>query len=172
MVVSDTVDKARALRMIELEVASADVSSMPSVLATLNGTALLATIDEAPITIEKVTWNRPFGGPVWRADTGRLRVGMACASARRAVRFLSEGLLVLRPNPADDQVTVDVGVISIAPWCWSIIDPLGGIIAQGVFIGGTAGTTTLPLAGIPAGGYVVRLAADNQVVYRPLIIQR
>jgi len=142
------------------------------VLATLNGTALLATITDAPITIERVIWNRPFGGPVWRADTGRLSVGIVCGSARRAVRFLADGLLTLRPNPADDHVTIDVGTTSTALWHWSIIDLLGTTIAGGTLNDCEERTLTLALSGVPAGGYVVRLATDNGVVYRPLIIQR
>jgi len=169
---ADSVDTITGLRLVGLEIASADVTSAITQLVVLDGTALLSTISESPITIEDVSWSRPFGGPVWRSDTGRLAVGSVCGSSRRAVRFLAQGSMRLRPNPAYDHVVLDVGMMTGSEVQWSIIDALGSIVAHGRGDAANKSSLLLPLSGIAAGGYVMRLTTDHGVAHRPLIIQR
>jgi hypothetical protein len=171
-ITSTTLDRARSLRLIELTFSSVEITQLSSVIADLDGTTLLAGVTECPITIEQAVWNRPFGGPATRSDTGRLSVGMPCGSSRRAVRFLGRERFQAHPNPADDVVTIDLGESLARGLSWTVMDALGMNVAVGVFAGPTSSTVTIQLPHVASGTYMLRLVADEGSMNLPLIIQR
>ena len=170
-IVGTSIDRDRSLRLIELSLASVDVTQTPAVLCELSGISLLAGVFECPITIEQVSWERPFGGPASRVDTGRLTVGMPCGSARRAVQFLSGALFSVSPNPAVDHITVLLDPLLTSTVSWSIMNVLGERIGHGQ-ASASEHQIVLPVTDLPCGRYLLRLVTAQGVVAIPLGIQR
>ncbi len=83
------------------------------------------------------------------------------AAARLAADEPQEALLKVYPNPATDQLTLQLPEVA-GPVQVQLFDPLGRLHYQAV-LRGTDGKRVVNLAGLPAGLYVVRAESGGKI---------
>ncbi len=121
----DLLDFVNNTRTLTIELDSVYIRANEEVLTVLEGTVLNSGLAEVPIDISNLTWVVASRDPITTVTPGTITVIGACASDVRMVRFVDMPAARLHPNPASDNVTIDIEMTLRGEYVVSIYDVEG-----------------------------------------------
>ena len=121
----DLIDFVTNTRTITIELDSVYIRANEEVLTVLEGTVLNSGLAEVPIRISNLTWVVASRNPITTVTPGAIAVIGGCAADLRMVRFVEMPAARLHPNPASDNVTIDIEMTLRGEYIVSIFDVEG-----------------------------------------------
>lgn len=121
----DVIDFVSNTHTITIELDSVFIRSNTEVLTVLEGTVLNSGLAEIPVRIENLTWVVASRDPITTIVPGAITVVKGCAGDLRMVRFVEMPAARLHPNPASDNVTIDIEMTLRGEYVVSIFDVEG-----------------------------------------------
>jgi len=155
----DLIDFVTNTRTLTIEIDSVYIRANEEVLTVLEGTVLNSGLPEVPIVISNFNWVIASRDPITTVLPGAITVIGGCAEDSRVVRFVEMPTARLHPNPATDNVTIDVEMTLRGEYIVSIYDVEGRIVFKYTDFHIDSGSRIVPLK-IPvdeweSGSYVV-----------------
>lgn len=121
----DLIDFVSNTRTITVEIDSVYLRANEEILTELEGTVLNSGISSIPVRLENLTWVVASRDPITTVTPGTITVIGGCAFDARVVRFMQVPAARLHPNPATDNVTIDVVMTMRGEYIVSIYDVEG-----------------------------------------------
>lgn len=121
----DLIDFVENKRVITIEIDSVFIRQNEEVLTVMEGTILNSGLQNIPVDITNLTWVVASRDPITTVTPGGITVIGGCAAESRMVRFVEIPAARLHPNPASDNVTIDIEMTLPGEYVVSIYDVEG-----------------------------------------------
>lgn len=121
----DLLDFVSNKRTVTIEIDSVYIRANEEVLTVLEGTVLNSGLPSIPVDITNLKWVVASRDPITTVTPGAITVIGGCYADSRMVRFIQMPSARLHPNPASDNVTIDVEMTLRGEYIISIYDVQG-----------------------------------------------
>lgn len=170
----DVIDFVSNTHTITIELDSVNIRPTIEVLTVLEGTVLNSGLAEIPVQISNLTWVVSSRDPITTSVPGTITVIDGCAGDLRMVRFVEMPAARLHPNPASDNVTIDIEMTLRGEYIVSIFDVEGRRVFKysDVHIENTNRIVPLkiPVEDWQSGSYVVVFNSPSKSQAFPLAV--